>query len=158
MEKYRIKTSDNTWAAFVVPLFAFSVMNGDSVDYELQVRKGFWIFGHWETIHKTHSLEDIYIHLMNDFYNVKIPSHFECKYNKKHKWFDRYCTLCLRNNGNTYCAGYATDTGKYEEYCISRISFEDALLQLNKKLQNLNYKHDVEYKFVKSCSTFGDTF
>jgi hypothetical protein len=95
---------------------------------------------------------------MNDFYNVRIPSHFECKYNKKHKWFDRYCTLCLRNNSNSYCAGYATDNGRYEEYCVSNVSFEDAILQLNKKLQNLNYKHDVEYKFVKSCSTFGDTF
>lgn len=157
MEKYRIKTSDNTWAAFIVPLFAFSVMNGDSVDYELQVHKGVWIFGHWETIHKTHSLEDIYIHLMNDFYNVKIPSHFECKYNKKHKWFDIQCELSLVKTSNRYIAGYKSNM-KFEEYCVSNVSFEDALLQLNKKLQNLNYKHDVEYKFVKPCSTFGDTF
>ena len=74
MEKYRIKTSDNTWAAFIVPLFAFSVMNGDSVDYELQVRKGFWIFGHWETIHKTHSLEDIYSLLKISFHSKIICS------------------------------------------------------------------------------------
>lgn len=158
MKKYRIKSSNNTWAAFVIPLFAFSAINGDSNDYELQVKKGLWIFGHWETIHKTHNIEDIYIHLMNDFYGIKIPSEFECKYNKKWKWFERRCNLKLRKIDNIFYAGYATESGKYEEYCLSKKSYEDALIKLNDKLKNIKYKYDVEYGLTQLCSTFGDTF
>ncbi len=157
MQKYRIKTTDNTFDYFLLPVLSFALMNGDEITYKLQVYKGIWIFGYWKTIHQTHCKEDIYIHLMNDIYGIKIPSHFECKFNKKWKWFETYCKLTLFKQSNMYIAGYKSDQ-KFEEYCKSSISYEDALIKLHEKLKNITYKHDVEYGFLKEHSTFDDTF
>jgi len=159
MQKYRIRIKDNNWASFIFPLYAFATMNGDGVDYELQIKKGWWIFGKWYTIHKTHNKEDIYIHLMKDIYDIEIPVHFDCKWNEKHKWFTIHCDLKLyTSNDNSYfIAGYS-DGHKYWEKAKSSISMEDALQQLYSHLQHLKYKHDVKYGLLYPCSTFGDTF
>ena len=60
-KEYRIKVFDHTLFDFIVPLGGFSIINGTNIDYEVQIFKGFFIFGHWETLYKTHSKEDAYI-------------------------------------------------------------------------------------------------
>jgi hypothetical protein len=146
-KKYRIKVFDHTLVDFFVPLGEFSLINGTNIDYEVQIFKGLFIFGHWETLYKTHSKEDAYIYLMKEKYNIIIPTSFEWKWNRRYKFFERYSELTIYTIGDKYIAGYREPHfNKLKIYETSSFSYEDALLKLYQRAKSFSHKHRFIYK------------
>jgi hypothetical protein len=129
MKKYRIKHHD-TSLLFFTP-FAFLNMDG-TVTYDIQERKGWWIFGKWESIYKTKNITDAYKKYFSLKYDIKISQYREFPHNRKKGEYVT-CELEFSNNSHTkdYIVGYKPVRYIRYYYCsTSKISYEQALMNL----------------------------
>lgn len=148
--KYRVKIWDHTFWDAILPLCGFNILNGTNINYYVQIYKGIWPFGKWETLLENHCKEDAYVFLMKEKYKLEIPTKFEWNWNSKYEWFSKNSKLRLKENlGNFYVGYFDEDNSKYKLLYISKISYEDGLIGLMNILPKITYKHKFDYDKIK---------
>ena len=133
MKKYRIKHHD-TSLLFFTP-FAFLNMDGTDV-YNIEQRKGWWIFGKWEIIYRSKNIVDAYIEYFRIVYDLNIKRYLEFPHNKN-KNKKQTCILDFKYDSHpispeyTYTVGYKpSNYSRYYHACYSSESYEQALMKL----------------------------